>query len=193
MAMICICGICIPYSSLIPILVVLFKPIWDYISKYMGWDKKQKNSGDTPNQCATKTDSCCSASNPEYNSKGDEGGDKISDNSSKYFADTNSIYLQDEMNWTDIIQSESYTVCKFTATWCKPCKRMQPVFEELASTYKNIRFVTIDVDEHAELFESLGIVGIPHVNIYKAGVVIDYIKGENADGLKALLVKYSPS
>ncbi|KAF8378382.1 hypothetical protein HHK36_029721 [Tetracentron sinense] len=38
-------------------------------------------------------------------------------------------------------------VIDFTATWCKPCRLIEPTIEELASKFRNVLFVKIDVDE----------------------------------------------
>lgn len=41
----------------------------------------------------------------------------------------------------------------FTADWCQPCKRMQPVIEEFNSENPDIEYVKIDIDKNANLFE----------------------------------------
>jgi len=38
-------------------------------------------------------------------------------------------------------------VVHFSAFWCVPSIVMNPVFEELASTYPDVLFLTLDVDE----------------------------------------------
>jgi thioredoxin 1 len=38
-------------------------------------------------------------------------------------------------------------VIDFTATWCGPCKYMEPIIKELAAKYKYVEFIKIDVDE----------------------------------------------
>ena len=35
----------------------------------------------------------------------------------------------------------------FTASWCMPSVAMDSVFEELASTYNEVLFLVVDVDE----------------------------------------------
>lgn len=38
-------------------------------------------------------------------------------------------------------------VVHFTAAWCMPSVAMNHFFEELASTYQDILFLSVDVDE----------------------------------------------
>ena len=38
-------------------------------------------------------------------------------------------------------------VIDFTATWCGPCKLMDPIIQEFAAKYTDVDFIKIDVDE----------------------------------------------
>lgn len=38
-------------------------------------------------------------------------------------------------------------VIDFTATWCGPCKYMDPIIQEFAAKYTKVEFIKIDVDE----------------------------------------------
>lgn len=38
-------------------------------------------------------------------------------------------------------------VIDFSATWCGPCRLMEPSFNAMASTYTDVEFIKIDVDE----------------------------------------------
>ena len=35
----------------------------------------------------------------------------------------------------------------FNATWCAPCRMLKPILEEVSSSNKNIKFISIDVDK----------------------------------------------
>ncbi len=41
----------------------------------------------------------------------------------------------------------------FTAEWCQPCKRMQPVIEEFKAENPAIEYVKVDIDKNPDLFE----------------------------------------
>lgn len=45
-------------------------------------------------------------------------------------------------------------VIDFSATWCGPCRFMEPVINEFAEKYTDVEFVKIDVDELSVLLSS---------------------------------------
>ncbi|MDY0268788.1 thioredoxin family protein [Trichloromonas sp.] len=53
------------------------------------------------------------------------------------------------------------TILKFTASWCQPCKQIQPILDELDNEYDNINFYKIDVEEEQELSAMFGIKSVP--------------------------------
>lgn len=58
---------------------------------------------------------------------------------------------------------ERLTIFDFNATWCGPCQAFGPIFEEAAKKYYQAKFISVDIDEHKELAESLQITSIPAV------------------------------
>lgn len=76
-----------------------------------------------------------------------------------------------KMNFTGIID--------FTATWCGPCQKLNPVFAHLRSMYPtllNIDVVDIDIDPR-KLAEVYSITAIPTVLFMIKGKVVDRIQG----------------
>ena len=45
------------------------------------------------------------------------------------------------------LTTEHPAVVDYSATWCGPCRRVEPVFKELAETNPEIKFLHIDIDE----------------------------------------------
>ena len=55
-------------------------------------------------------------------------------------------------------------VIDFYADWCKPCKMVAPIMEELANDYDGeVIFYKIDVDKEKELAQYFGIRSIPSI------------------------------
>lgn len=69
----------------------------------------------------------------------------------------------DEVLRPDVKVAE-LTVVDFNATWCGPCKKFAPTFEEIAGEYAGkALFYSVDVDVHPELAAEYGVQGIPHI------------------------------
>ena len=66
-------------------------------------------------------------------------------------------------------------IVKCHAVWCNPCKKMAPRFDALVKEYaedaerKNIKFLTLDVDENAALMEEFEIVSVPTLLLVTEG------------------------
>ncbi len=71
----------------------------------------------------------------------------------------------------EVINSNQTVFIDFYATWCKPCKIMTPIIEEIAKEYKEIKFVKIDIDKNEELAIKYNIMSIPTMMIIKNGEV----------------------
>ncbi|PIA27998.1 hypothetical protein AQUCO_07400093v1 [Aquilegia coerulea] len=46
-----------------------------------------------------------------------------------------------------IKDSSSLMVIDFSATWCGPCRMIEPVFAEMSNKFTDVIFIKIDVDE----------------------------------------------
>lgn len=58
----------------------------------------------------------------------------------------------------------------FHATWCGPCKMMEPILKELKHKMGDkISIIKIDVDRNQQLAGSLGVRSVPTLMIYKGG------------------------
>lgn len=76
-------------------------------------------------------------------------------------------------------------VIKFTATWCQPCKRIQPLFEQLASQYESsICFAVSDVDKEDSLAARANIRSLPTFLFLLNGVEQNRVEGSNIDAVR---------
>eukprot|EP00468_Gymnochlora_sp_CCMP2014_P010410 CAMPEP_0167761210 /NCGR_PEP_ID=MMETSP0110_2-20121227/12042_1 /TAXON_ID=629695 /ORGANISM="Gymnochlora sp., Strain CCMP2014" /LENGTH=87 /DNA_ID=CAMNT_0007647861 /DNA_START=82 /DNA_END=342 /DNA_ORIENTATION=+ len=72
---------------------------------------------------------------------------------------------------------DKLVVVDFTATWCGPCQKIAPFFEELQTKYPNAVFVKVDVDENAETSEQCGITAMPTFQFFKKGEKVGQTMG----------------
>merc|ERR1711939_753739 len=81
-------------------------------------------------------------------------------------------------------------IAKFTAVWCGPCKKIAPVFEDLASASKML-FVEIDVDKCKDLSTTAQVKAMPTFQVYHGATQLDVLLGADEDKLRALVSKHS--
>jgi thioredoxin 1 len=78
----------------------------------------------------------------------------------------------------EVLESEKPVLVDFWAPWCGPCKAIEPMVEELASTYGNkFKFARCNVDENPITPSKYGIKSIPTLIFFKQGEVLDKIVG----------------
>ncbi len=78
-------------------------------------------------------------------------------------------------------------IVDFFATWCGPCKMMEPVFEELVNDLKDLEVLKVDVDKYNEIAREYQVMSIPTIIVFKNGNVVDSKVGYMP---KELLVKW---
>lgn len=83
------------------------------------------------------------------------------------------------------------TVIDFYATWCNPCKQIEPVFEELEQKYSDkINFMRVDVDKQPEIAQEYNVQAMPtFVFLGADDNEIERITGSYPDRLRALVSK----
>ena len=74
-------------------------------------------------------------------------------------------------NWQDkVLSSKIPVIVDFWATWCPWCIRLMPVFEEVSKQYEGrLIFGKVNVEEHQQIAQSNGILGIPVMKMFCDG------------------------
>jgi thioredoxin len=71
-------------------------------------------------------------------------------------------YEKNPKQW--IFEGDKPCIVDFYADWCKPCKMIAPIMEELAVKYDGqINIYKVNVDKEKELANVFGINSIPYV------------------------------
>lgn len=76
-----------------------------------------------------------------------------------------------------LVNNDRLIVLDFYATWCGPCKRMDPIMKELDKKYKDrVDFYKIDVDK-SQVDDALGIAAMPTYLFIKNSSNLEQIEG----------------
>jgi thioredoxin 1 len=94
------------------------------------------------------------------------GGDKMS----AAVATQRRIEHANEDNFEQmVLQSTVPVLVDFYADWCRPCRALAPVLEELARETPNAKVVKVNVDEAPRLAARYRIDGIPALLVFRNG------------------------
>ncbi len=67
---------------------------------------------------------------------------------------------------------------EFTATWCGPCKALEPVLHELADDPElGFRIVKVDIDQTPKVTKRFEIRGVPTMLLFENGEILADVSG----------------
>lgn len=73
----------------------------------------------------------------------------------------------------ELIQSEQPVLVDFYATWCSPCKAMEPIVKEVAKASEGkARVVKVDIDKRTQLAQTYNVQAVPTFMIFKKGNIL---------------------
>lgn len=76
-----------------------------------------------------------------------------------------------------VVNPDRLTLVDFSATWCGPCRRLEPILGELAGEMPEVDFLKLDVDRSQEIAMRYGVQAVPTMLVLRAGRVVDRFVG----------------
>jgi thioredoxin 1 len=87
-------------------------------------------------------------------------------------------FIKDESEFESRLVAAKVLVLDCTATWCGPCKLVEPLIDRLTEEYSNrAEIYKLDIEPNRDLAKRLGIRNIPAVIFFKAGEKIETLVG----------------
>ena len=79
---------------------------------------------------------------------------------------------------SEVLRSTVRVLLDFSAEWCAPCKRLQPIVEAIAQEYDGrLKVAHLDIDKAQSTAVRYGIMSVPTVLLFKGGKVQDQLLG----------------
>ncbi|KAF9672940.1 hypothetical protein SADUNF_Sadunf11G0096600 [Salix dunnii] len=93
------------------------------------------------------------------------------------------VRIDSEESWDFFIKQATDKDCPvvvhFTASWCTPSVVMNSFFEEIALSYKDLLFLSVDVDEVQGVGTRMKITAMPTFLLMRGGAEVDKLVGAN--------------
>ncbi|KAA8530313.1 hypothetical protein F0562_005022 [Nyssa sinensis] len=86
--------------------------------------------------------------------------------------------------------SNKLMVVDFAASWCGPCKFMEPAINAMAAKFTETEFVKIDVDELPDVAQEFEVRAMPTIVLLKQGKELDRVVGAKKDELEKKIQKH---
>ncbi len=88
------------------------------------------------------------------------------------------VQAVNDTTFQDNVREHGTTLVEFGATWCPPCKGLQPILDELANQYREqLSVLQIDSDESPEISSKYGVMSLPTVIVLHDGQPVEKIIG----------------
>ncbi|CAH8307863.1 unnamed protein product [Eruca vesicaria subsp. sativa] len=95
-----------------------------------------------------------------------------------------------QLLFNEIKESSKLLVVDFSASWCGPCRMIEPAFIAMAAKFTDVDFVKLDVDDLRDVAKEFNVTGMPTFVLVKNGKEIDRIVGARKDELEKKVVKH---
>ena len=84
-----------------------------------------------------------------------------------------------DKNYEEVVaQSDLPVVLDFGATWCGPCKKLEPIIEELSGEMAGkVVMAKVDVGEAPSVAQKFGVMGVPTVMFLMGGQPVHQLSG----------------
>ena len=76
-------------------------------------------------------------------------------------------------SFQQLIEGETPVLVDFYATWCGPCKTMQPILEETSAKLAGtVKIVKVDVDKNPVAASKFQVRGVPTLILFQKGKIL---------------------
>jgi len=78
----------------------------------------------------------------------------------------------------EVLQSSEPVLLDFSATWCGPCKQLEPIVDQIADEYQGrLKVGSVDVEESPDTAVRFRVLSVPTLILFKNGEVHNQVVG----------------
>src|SRR5437867_12762584 len=78
----------------------------------------------------------------------------------------------------EVLASPEPVLLDFSATWCGPCKQLEPIVEQLADEYQGrLKVGSVDIEESPDTAVRFRVLSVPTIILFKNGEVNTQVVG----------------
>jgi len=88
------------------------------------------------------------------------------------------LYVNEIDFQSEVLNASQPVLVDFTATWCPPCKMLDPVVKQLAQDWEGkVKVVKLDADQNPSIVTQYGVLGLPTLILFKNGESKERVTG----------------
>jgi thioredoxin 1 len=105
----------------------------------------------------------------------------------------NYVHVHSDEEYTKALEEagEQPVIVKTSAAWCGPCRVIAPYFKSLAADFKDVTFISLDVEECEDTATELGISALPTFVALSNGEEQQRVSGADKPKLKLLVENHA--
>jgi thioredoxin 1 len=87
-------------------------------------------------------------------------------------------YVTEDSFSEQVLNAAQPVLVDFTATWCGPCKMVDPIVKQLADEWgAKAKVVKIDADQNPNVLARYGVMGLPTLMLFVGGEMRERVSG----------------
>jgi thioredoxin 1 len=91
---------------------------------------------------------------------------------------TDIIHVSEDTFQAQVLDSALPVLVDFTATWCGPCKMLEPIIKQITDDLSGkLSAVKLDIDDNQNLTMQFQVMGVPTLILFKDGKPVERMTG----------------